>query len=232
MRNITTVLFRRALSPLILASFLFLICPPAFSAAHNTADAKSALQMLKEGNARFVQLKLRYPNLTAKRRVETAKGQEPFATILSCADSRVPVELVFDRGIGDLFVIRVAGNIADTTEIGTAEYGVEHLGVPLLVVLGHTKCGAVSAAANHAEAHGKLAALLASLAPAVKKVESEHPGLKGDALIREVTRANILNTIDNLLAQSPVLRAAHEKGSLVIRGAIYDVSTGQVDWLA
>ena len=119
-----------------------------------------ALARLKEGNARFVSDTPARPNLAGKRLLTSQNGQSPYAIVLSCADSRAPVELVFDQGIGDLFVIRVAGNVAATDEIGTAEYGADHLNVPLMVVLGHTQCGAVTAVAQGAEVHGNIPALV------------------------------------------------------------------------
>jgi carbonic anhydrase len=223
---------KKRLLPIALLVFLSINCPVAFSAATSTVDSETAVKMLKEGYEHFVSLKLRYPNLSKTRRLETAaKGQHPFAAVLACSDSRVPVELIFDRGIGDLFVMRVAGNVADNNEIGTAQYAVEHIGIPLLVILGHTKCGAVTAAATHAHADGQLAELLKVMAPSVQKVESEHPGLKGDALIEEVAIANVRQVIANMLARSPALRTAHEKGTLEILGAVYDIETGKVEWL-
>jgi len=164
----------------------------AASAAGPGVSADDALAMLKEGNDRFAAGKSGYPNTAANRRQETASGgQHPFATVLSCSDSRVPVEYIFDRGIGDLFVIRVAGNVADTDEIATAEYGVDHLGTPVLMVLGHTRCGAVTAVATGAQVHGKLPQLVDNIVPAVRKAQTERPDLKGDALVNEAITNNI-----------------------------------------
>src|SRR5262245_28073525 len=121
---------------------------------------EAALKMLQEGNARFVAGKARHPHEDQGRRNETASGQHPFASILSCSDSRDPVEVTFDEGVGDLFVVRVAGNVADTDEIASLEYGAEHLGTQLIAVLGHTKCGAVTAVVNEDKLGGSLPQLV------------------------------------------------------------------------
>lgn len=128
-------------------------------------NSDTALAALKDGNARFVAGKPTRPNQDAARRTDVAKGQNPFAALISCADSRVAPELVFDQGLGDLFIVRVAGNVANTDEIGSSEYGVEHLGAPLLVVLGHTKCGAVAAVMQGAEVHGNIPGAVKNIAP-------------------------------------------------------------------
>src|SRR5262245_9624613 len=134
----------------------------------------ASLMLLKEGNARFAAGKQLHPNQDAERRASTvAQGQEPFATILACSDSRDPVELVFDRGIGDLFVVRVAGNVAGVRELATVEYGVGHLHTPLLIVMGHSKCGAVTAVVQGAELHGHLQSLAEKIKPAANKVKAE-----------------------------------------------------------
>src|SRR5262245_36848791 len=119
----------------------------------------ASLTLLKEGNSRFATGKSQHPHHDAERRSSTvAQGQEPFATVLGCSDSREPVELIFDRGVGDLFVVRVAGNVAGTSELASMEYGVGHLNTPLLIVMGHTKCGGVAAAVKAAALNGNLRA--------------------------------------------------------------------------
>lgn len=135
-----------------------------------------ALKRLQEGNRRFVAEASRFPRLSRSRRLEVSEqGQEPIATILACSDSRVPVEHIFDQGIGDLFVLRVAGNVPGSTEIATAEFGVAKLHTPLVVVLGHGDCGAVTAAVDHAEATGHLLRLLRLIQPTVEAVRGEYP---------------------------------------------------------
>ena len=125
---------------------------------------------------------------------ETASGQHPIAVVIGCSDSRVPPEIVFDQGIGDVFVVRVAGNVCDAHEIGSAEYALEHLGVPLLVVLGHTSCGAVTAAVVGGEVPGNVRSLLESIQPAVVKAQHEHPDLRGKDLVAAAIEANVWNS--------------------------------------
>ncbi|MCA9730151.1 MAG: carbonic anhydrase, partial [Candidatus Eisenbacteria bacterium] len=136
-----------------------------------------ALEALKAGNDRFVTGTSLFPHLDRKRRYETAKGQTPFVTVIGCSDSRVPIEALFDQGIGDVFVIRVAGNVCDTDEIGSIEYGVDHLGTPLMVVLGHESCGAVTAVVKDAEIHGSIPKLVDNIGPAVATARKFHPSL-------------------------------------------------------
>ena len=133
----------------------------------------ASLMLLREGNARFAMGTPQHPHQDAERRAATAaQGQEPFATILACSDSRDPVELIFDRGVGDLFVVRVAGNVAGESELATVEYGVGHLNTPLLIVMGHTKCGAVTAVVKEAELHGHLLTLAKKIKPNTKASRS------------------------------------------------------------
>ncbi len=202
------------------------------SGGGSAVSAEDALAMLKEGNDRYAAEKAGHPNTSPARRQETVQnGQHPFATILTCSDSRVPVEYIFDRGIGDLFVIRVAGNVADTDEIGTAEYGVDHLGTPVLMVLGHTRCGAVTAVATGAEVHGKLPQLVDNIIPAVKKTQAQHPELKGEALVPEAIKNNIWQAIEDMLKNSDMLRSRAQSGKVRILGAMYDLETGKVSML-
>ncbi len=190
------------------------------------------LRRLTEGNARFVAGKSTHPNGDAARHVQTAaEGQHPLATILSCSDSRVPLELVFDQGIGDIFVVRVAGNVCGVDEMGSIEYGVDHVGTPLLVVLGHTECGAVKAAVTAAELHGSIAPLVARIGPAVAKAQAGHPDLHGIDLAPAATEANVWNSIEELLTKSAITRSLVISGKVKVLGAIYDVKTGEVRWL-
>ncbi len=194
-------------------------------------SADEAIAILKKGNERFASGKPEYPHEGAARRAETASGQHPIATVISCSDSRVPPELVFDEGIGDLFIVRVIGNIGSVDETGSAEYGVEHLETPLLVVLGHTKCGAVTAAVTHAEVHGSIPPLLAHINPSVRTAKHDHPGLKGDELIAESIKTNVLHSIQELFNRSRIIRQRVGSGKLKVVGAIYDIQSGQVSWL-
>lgn len=184
------------------------------------------MQRLLDGNQRYVLNKSIDLNEGEGRRIEVANGQQPFATIFGCVDSRVPPELVFDRGLGDLFVIRTAGHVVDDAVLGSLEYGVAELQIPLLVVLGHEKCGAVKAAIEavekHADVEGGIGALVAGIRPAVEKAEGE----SGDLLENSIV-AHIRMTVARLGA-SPILRDAIGKGRLKIAGARYDLDSGKV----
>lgn len=193
---------------------------------------EEAVSRLKEGNFRFCHDHCLHPHEDAKRRVQTAVGgQHPFAAVLTCSDSRVPVEIVFDQGIGDIFTIRVAGNVCGADELGTIEYVVEHLGAPLLVVLGHTDCGAVTAATVGMEVHGTIKAIVDKISPAVEQAHVAHPELNGKALVPCAIEANVWHAVEELLKNSIIARRQIEAGKLKVVGAIYDVKSGQVNWL-
>ncbi|MBP7934257.1 MAG: tetratricopeptide repeat protein [Phycisphaerae bacterium] len=190
------------------------------------------LKRLAEGNARFATGKSQHPNADAIRRAVTAsQGQKPIATVVACSDSRVPVEILFDEGIGDLFVVRVAGNVCDTDEIGSIEYGTEHLETPLLLILGHTRCGAVTAVAKRDKIGGSIPQLVDNIARAVAAAEKAHPDLQGDALVAEAVKANVLQSIEDLLKSSEIVRHLASSGRLKIEGAIYDLEKGTIQWL-
>ena len=199
-------------------------------AAKVTPD--EAIHCLQEGNLRFSQGKSRHPNNDSTRRTDTAiGGQHPRATILSCSDSRVPPEIIFDQGIGDIFAVRVAGNVCGVDEMGTVEYGVDHLGTPLLVVLGHTQCGAVTAAATGGELHGSIKSVVDRIIPAVSQAQTAHPDLHGPDLVPAATEANVWQSIEDLTKNSPIIRQSVQSGEMKVIGAIYDVKSGQVKWL-
>jgi carbonic anhydrase len=176
---------------------------------------------------------MEHPEQNAARREETAaNGQKPFVIVLGCADSRVPVEMVFDRGIGDIFTVRVAGNVAaDNSVIGTLEYAAGHLHVPLVVVLGHTQCGAVGLAVAGTEVEGGARDILKKIEPAVEKAKTEHPDLQGEALVTEAVKQNVFEVEKDILSESAEIRSLAAKGALKIVPAIYDVKTGKVEWL-
>lgn len=206
--------------------------PRRSSASETPTDADSALRSLKEGNARWATDRTENPGIGASRRETLARdGQKPFAAVLTCADSRLPVERVFDRGVGDLFVVRVAGNIAGTSETGTLEYGVEHLNIPLLVVMGHTKCGAVAAAASHANPPGALGDLVRRIAPAVERAEGQLEGASADTVAAAAIKENVWQSIFDLLRYSPEIRRAISAGKVKVVGAVCDVGSGKVDFL-
>lgn len=192
----------------------------------DTRDIDQALQKLREGNERFVTSKLSHPNQSAERRTEVSKGQKPFAVIVGCSDSRIPPEIVFDQGVGDLFVIRVAGNIVDDVALGSIEYAVDHLGTKLVVVLGHGKCGAVTAATQGGEAHGHIGSILTAIAPAVEKAK----GLAGD-FVDNAIRANVDLVAGQIKAAAPILNAAVKAGTIRVVGAYYHIDSGKIDLL-
>ncbi|MCE7973593.1 MAG: carbonic anhydrase [Leptolyngbya sp. PLA1] len=202
------------------------------AAEDRTYTADEALSMLMEGNERWVSNRVDAPSTSPERReATTSGGQHPFATIITCADSRLPVERLFDRGVGELFVTRVAGNIAGPSETGTIEYGVGHLHTPLLVVMGHAKCGAVAAAAADAKVHGQVAGILAKVGPAVERAKRQNPSLKGDELVAAAVKENVWQTVFDLLKQSDGLRTQVQQGQLRIVGAVCDISTGRVEFM-
>lgn len=191
---------------------------------------EEALARLKEGNKRFVADASRHPNLTRARMAETSMGgQHPFATVIACSDSRVPVEAIFDQGIGDLFVIRVAGNVADVDEVGSAEYGAGHLATPVVVVMGHTKCGAVTAVVKGDEVGGSIPKLVDNIVPAAER--SKAKGLAGDALIDDAVRENVRQSLADLERQSEEIAHLVHTGKLKLAGAVYHLENGEVEWL-
>ena len=199
---------------------------PAAQPAPTALSPDQVVQRLLDGNQRYVAGKPAHPDQTLERRADLAKGQNPFAVILTCSDSRVAPELLFDQGLGDLFVIRNAGNVLDDHVIGTMEYAVEHLHVGLIVVVGHTKCGAVSAAVAGGEIPGHIHSLTDSIAPALEDVK-ELPGDKVDNTVR----ANARRAANTLTHVEPFLKTAVADGHLRIVAACYDITTGQVEIL-
>ncbi|MBI5014520.1 MAG: carbonic anhydrase [Deltaproteobacteria bacterium] len=187
-------------------------------------SADDALKKLLDGNGRYTSGKMANPGRDAKRRGAIATAQHPFAIVLGCSDSRVPPEVLFDQGLGDLFVIRTAGNVADDVALGSIEYAAEHLHVPLLVVLGHECCGAVGATAAGGEAPGHIDAIVKAIQPAVEKVK----GKEGD-LVDNAVAANVQNVTAQLKASQPLLAKLVEEGTLKIVGARYDLDSGVVD---
>ncbi|MGF1449521.1 MAG: carbonic anhydrase [Opitutales bacterium] len=195
-------------------------------------SAAEALQRLKDGNDRFAAGQSQYGHLVAERLATCAEeGQAPYATVVGCSDSRAAVELLFDVGMGDLFVIRVAGNVVETNEAGSIEYGVEHIQTPLLVVLGHTQCGAVAAVAENIPVGGNIPALVAPIIPAVEKMRHAHPDASASELVDLAIEANVWNSIESLLVRSQIVRERLSAGVLAVQGAIYDIRNGKVRWL-
>jgi carbonic anhydrase len=217
-------------SALILAiAVLSIIVARAVIAAVRAATMppEQALQLLLDGNERFVAGKLEHPNQTPERRAEVAKGQLPFAAVLSCSDSRTPPEIIFDRGLGDIFTVRVAGNVADKVVIESLDYSVKHLGVRVVMVLGHRRCGAVIAAVEGHEgtADQDVGPMLTELRPAVAKSKN----MPGDP-VENAVRENVILVMKNL-ATSEELSAMVKSGDLKIIGGIYDLDTGKIEML-
>jgi len=205
----------------LIASILFV--SGAYAQHETKLNADKSLKELIAGNERFAAAKMIHGNQSAERKNELAKGQHPFAVIVSCSDSRVPPEIVFDQGLGDLFVIRSAGNLVDDIGLGSIEYAVEHLGVQLIVVLGHERCGAVSAAVQGGEAPGHIAKLIEEIKPAVKMAKKEPGNLIENAVI-----SNINLVVKQLLNSEPVLKEFIHENKLKIVGARYDLDDGTV----
>jgi carbonic anhydrase len=216
----------------LLSVLLVYFSGSALATAKSDISPEAALKILEQGNRRFTSAEVSRPNQKAKRRMETAeKGQTPFAVVLSCADSRVPVEVLFDRGIGDIFVVRDAGNIATTTDIGSIEYAVDHLGAPLVVVLGHSKCGAVSAAVQGGEAPPNIKAIVDFISPAVTTAKNANPDITGEALIPAAITANVWQATADIFKNSPMIREKVKDGKLKLVGATYDIKSGKVTWM-
>lgn len=184
---------------------------------------REALGRLKSGNDRFVKNSLSPVSLSPMTRQALTKGQNPFSMVLSCADSRVPPEYIFNAGLGDLFVVRAAGEVADRSVMASLEYGAEHLHIPLLIVMGHESCGAVKAAVEHAEVGGpNLQFLVKAIRAGTDRTEKERGELRGAIL------ANVEQVINDLMTGSEILRHSAETGQLLVVGGYYELGTGRV----
>jgi carbonic anhydrase len=186
-----------------------------------------ALVKLMDGNKRYQATNQTYPHQTLDRRQTLLNSQKPFAVILSCADSRVPPELIFDQGLGDLFVIRVAGHIVDDAVLASVEFAVAVLEAPLVMVLGHTQCGAVEATISGVELPGSLSKLAAAIQPAVVSAK-EQPG----DIVDNAIKSNANMTAEQLLTRSPLLKQATVDEQVKIVTALYKLDTGAVELLA
>jgi carbonic anhydrase len=196
----------------------------------NAITPTMAMDILKEGNKRFVN------NLKVNRNLlqqanETSDGQHPFAVILSCIDSRTSAELIFDQGLGDIFSVRIAGNIINEDILGSMEFGCKVAGAKIIVVLGHTKCGAVKGACDHVEM-GNLTALLSKIQPAVdgEKTEIENRNSGNNEFVEKVSKLNVKRTVQSIMERSPILKEMIEGGSLGIVGGTHDITTGEVNF--
>ena len=207
-----TLLFTVSLSTSVLAS-----------SSVPSISAEVAEKMLIDGNKRFFSEKYADRKIGKSERRELVKGQHPFAVIVSCSDSRVPPELLFDQGLGDLFVVRVAGNVLDAIELGSVEYAVEHLGAKLIVVLGHEKCGAVKATVDGGELPPNIKAIADKIQPAVVAVKAKHSSNVYEA----VTDANIINMVASLRSDHVI---THVEGVKFL-GAKYHLESGDVEFI-
>jgi len=192
----------------------------------------NALDALRAGNERFYSGSANYPHLDVKRRRDVSQhGQEPFATIIACSDSRVPVELLFDQGIGDLFVIRVAGHVCGVDATGSIEYAVAHLDCPLVVVLGHRHCGAVTAAIQEVTDTRNISTLLERIQPAVERARGRRPACTEAELLDEAIEENVWQSVGDLLSASRTIHERSRTGGTLVVGAIYDIESGRIRWL-
>jgi carbonic anhydrase len=207
---------------------------PAFAQHHDTPaqpPAEEVLRDLTAGNARFVAGKPQRPHAGMDRVKEVAGAQRPRAVVLTCSDSRVPPEVVFDQGIGDLFVVRVAGNVANNDQIASSEYAVEHFGSPLLVVLGHSQCGAVSAVVNGEPVTEDIKRMVVHIGEAVAKARKTQPLLKGTDLVAASVKANVVETIADLQSGSALISGKVRDKKVRIVGGVYNLADGKVAWL-
>ena len=211
---------------LVAASQFALAADPAHPEQPTVAPA-DAVSKLKEGNGRYTSGNLQHPGQTTERRAELTKDQHPFAVILSCSDSRVPPEIVFDQGLGDLFVVRVAGNVIDDHGLGSIEYAVDHLGARLIVVLGHQSCGAVKAAKETIAAKSKASGHIQSLVTAIRPVVEATA--KDD--LDTTVKANVKHVVQALRSSTPILKAKVDSGEVQVIGGYYSLDTGAVSLL-
>lgn len=187
-----------------------------------------AIEILKEGNKRFVN-NLKINRNLLQQANETSDGQHPFAVILSCIDSRTSAELIFDQGLGDVFSVRIAGNVINEDILGSMEFGCKVAGSKVIVVLGHTKCGAIKGACDHVEM-GNLTALLSKIQPAIydEKTETENRSSSNGDFVEKVATINVKRTVHAIMERSPILKEMIEKGEIGIVGGTHDISTGLV----
>ncbi len=191
-----------------------------------------ALERLKEGNHRFVEDKLHSHIFIKERRIETTiSGQNPFAAILTCSDARIPPNFIFDQGIGDIFVVRVAGNVCDSLVLASLEFAVNHTNCALVAVLGHRHCGAVTSAVDETPTSPNVEDLLLRLRPAMDKVMKEQEGLDHERLVNKIAQVNAILTKERILRTSPSIKEAVDKQRLEVVAAYYNIETGVVEWL-
>ena len=216
---------KKAVQGILTLALLLLLASTVLAGGTAGLDAEESLKKLMDGNRRFVSETYDRGDIGPGRRAEISKGQRPFAVIVDCSDSRVVPEFIFDQGLGDLFVIRTAGNIVDDIAIGSVEYAVKHLGVRLVLVLGHDDCGAVKATVAGGKAEGHIDAILQAIRPAVA-VAMQKPGNLLDNAIAQ----NVDMVINRLQSAQPILAQALQTGDVRIVGGVYHLKDGSVDW--
>ncbi len=191
-----------------------------------------AMEMLRVGNNRYANNSPLRPHQDSERRIRTAsEGQRPYAAILSCSDSRIPVEIICDRGVGDVFVVRVAGNVVGPDQMGSLEYAVGHLRIPALVIMGHTNCGLMKAAVEKGLLEGNMREMSERLLPSVHKARMHCPVPEGDGLVDLASRHNVWHTIEQTLRTSSLVSEMVQKGILNLIGAFYHIDTGIIEWM-
>ena len=203
------------------------VAPAKTEMSPSTLTPQQALQKLIDGNKRYAAGKVLRPDQTGERRITVSAKQEPFAIILGCSDSRVVPEIAFDEGLGDLFVVRTAGNVSDDIVLGSLEFGAAELNVPLIMVLGHQNCGAVTAVVKNAQVPGHIARIAEAIKPAVDKVRNQ----PGD-FVDNAVRSNVQTEVGDLKQSTPILADRIKAGKLMIVGGRYDLKTGLVEVIA
>jgi carbonic anhydrase len=228
MRKLTRPLLNA--SPHLLAAVLLLSMLPAVLADEKpNVPAEKALAWLKAGNENFVKGR-HTPVNYHKERAALVSGQHPYAILLTCSDSRVPPELIFDQSLGKIFIVRVAGNVTDPVALGSIEYAALHFGSRLLIVLGHASCGAVDATLEGKPVPDNIAAIVRKIQPAADRAKAR--GLPPETTLRLAIEENVRDQMKNVLNESDVLRGRVEKKLLTVVGGIYQLASGKVEWLA
>lgn len=202
--------------------------PTVVAHTSQVTTPEDVMKQLLEGNKRHMGYKYANPNRSQQCRIENAKAQHPKAIILGCSDSRVPPEIIFDQGVGDLFVVRTAGHVVDAMALGSMEYAVEHLHTKLIVVLGHEKCGAVDATLKGGEAPGNIKSVVGAIQPAVDKAKAKPSHSHDCDNLCSSVKMNVKQQIDNIKKNSPILAEAIQDGVLKIVGGYYGLATGEV----
>ncbi len=186
-------------------------------------EAEQALEKLLSGNEKYLSGSIK-PNVSASLRNDLAtNGQHPYAIVITCSDSRVPAELIFNSSLGDIFVIRTAGNVVSDFEIGSVEYGAEHLGSPLILVLGHTNCGAVTAATEGGEAEGMIQAIVDEIEPSVQKAKDAGT----EDVLSKAIEFNVTNSVNKIIS-SEIIKELMDEGKVDVIGGVYDINTGTI----